>query len=163
MNTAEPALAPPAAAGTAARQHWMSVLARAPAERLLAASRRLAPLPAYRRLRGPETGMVMMRARTGGTGARFNLGEMSVTRCSVALEASAHGPVGHAYVAGTDARKAELAALFDALLQHPDYSERVQAELIAPAAATLEARGAQVARQAAATRVEFFTMVRGED
>lgn len=143
----------------------MAVLARAPLRHLLGAWERLAPQPAYRRLRGPETGMVMVRGRMGGTGARFNLGEMSVTRCSVALEAASarEAAVGHAYVAGTDGRRAEFAALFDALLQHRDYADRVRAGVIEPVAAELASRRAQVARRAAATRVEFFTMVRGED
>ncbi len=68
-------------------------------------------------LRGPEAGLVMVRGRTGGGGAPFNLGEMTTTRCTVRTDA---GFVGHAYVAGRDERLAEVAALADALLQDPE-------------------------------------------
>ncbi|MCW5770558.1 MAG: phosphonate C-P lyase system protein PhnG [Rhodospirillaceae bacterium] len=137
----------------------MAVLARVPEEQLVEAWCRIAEPPAYRRIRGPEAGMVMVRGRAGGTGGRFNLGEMTVTRCTVALE---DGPVGHAYVAGTNARRAELAALFDALMQHPRHAVRLRSELIDPAAAEIARSRALVAQRAAATRVEFFTLARGE-
>src|SRR5487761_2763482 len=100
----------------AARRHWMAVLARARAADLDAALADCAPLPDYTRLRGPEAGLVMVRGRIGGGGSAFNAGEMTVTRCSVRM---ADGMVGHAYVAGRDERRAELAALCDALLQVP--------------------------------------------
>src|SRR5450631_3209567 len=100
----------------ATRQHWMSVLARAPAEAIEAALIRVGPLPAWSRVRGPETGLVMVRGRAGGSGSPFNLGEMTVTRCTVRL---ASGIAGHAYVAGRDERRAELAAVADAVLQDP--------------------------------------------
>ncbi len=74
-------------------------------------------LPDYTVLRGPESGLVMVRGRAGGGGAPFNLGEMTVTRCTVRTES---GLVGHAYIAGRDERRAELAALADALMQDPD-------------------------------------------
>ncbi len=148
----------------AARQRWMGLLARAPIACLREAWERLEPQPAHRRLRGPETGMVMVRGRTGGTGERFNFGEMTVTRCSVVLNSgAADGLIGHAYVAGADAAHAELAAVFDALLQLPAYAADLEATLITPIEADLAARRARMARRAAATRVEFFTMVRGED
>ena len=64
---------------------------------------------------------------------------------------------------GEDARHAELAALFDALWQTKDYAERLDRELLP----VLEAeRAARVRADAAAvepTRVDFFTLVRGED
>ncbi len=92
----------------------MGVLARAARDELEAAWETLEPRPAYDRLRPPETGMVMTRGRAGGTGRRFNLGEMTVTRCALRLDS---GEMGIAYVAGRDRRHAELAALFDALMQ----------------------------------------------
>lgn len=146
-------------AGTAAdpqRQRWMAVLARADAAAIAARLETLAPPPPHRRLRGPETGLVMVRGRQGGDGAPFNLGEMTVTRCTVQLES---GAVGHAYVAGRDARKAELAALLDALLQDPARREALLATVIEPLAAAQAAAAAREARRAAATRVEFLTMV----
>jgi alpha-D-ribose 1-methylphosphonate 5-triphosphate synthase subunit PhnG len=138
-----------------ARRHWMSVLARAAADELdkcLAAS---GGAPAYRRLRGPESGLLMVRGRAGGGGAKFNLGEMTVTRCTVRTEA---GQVGHAYVAGRDARQAELAAVFDALLQDPARRDALRAGVIAELAAVQAAARADVAQKAAATKVQFFAM-----
>src|SRR5919109_46754 len=114
--------------------------------------------PALTLLRQPETGLVMARGRAGGTGQRFNLGEITVTRCAVQ---SADGHVGHGYVAGRDKRKAELVASFDALLQAPARRAALLSQVIEPLAAAQAAARATTARKAAATRVEFFTLVRG--
>lgn len=119
-----------------------------------------ADAPEVEYLRPAETGMVMTRGRAGGTGDRFNLGEMTVTRCSVRL---VDGIVGHAYVSGRNKRHAELAAILDALLQREDSGGHVRRTVIEPLAARQAARRAEQARKAAATRVEFFTLVRGED
>src|SRR3984957_19570049 len=110
-----------------ARQHWMSVLARAPASAIESMLTRDGPLPAWTRVRGPETGLVMVRGRAGGSGSPFNLGEMTVTRCTVRLES---GVAGHAYIAGRDERRAELAAVADALLQAPDRGSGMRNSLI---------------------------------
>lgn len=145
---------------TAARQRWMSALARAPRERLETAWAALAAEQRFTHLRPPETGLVMTRGRAGGSGQRFNLGEITVTRAAVKL---ADGSVGHAYVAGRDKRQAELAAVFDALLQRPAHHDTIERELIAPLVAAHAAARREAARKAAATKVDFFTMVRGED
>ena len=144
----------------AARRAWMAVLARARPQALEAALAARPDLPAYRLLRGPETGLVMVRGRAGGTGGRFNLGEMTVTRCTVA---TATGYTGHAYVAGRDRRHAELAAVFDALLQDPGLAPALDREVVRPVAEELERRHAARAGKVAGTRVDFFTLVRGED
>lgn len=144
---------------TAARQRWMAVLARASVARLEAGLGAVASVPPYDLLRRPETGMVMVRGRTAGTGPRFNLGEMTVTRCVVRL---ADGTMGHGYVAGRDRRRAELAALFDALLQRPETHAHVVEAVIEPAAADRAAAERTGREKAAATKVRFFTMVRGE-
>jgi alpha-D-ribose 1-methylphosphonate 5-triphosphate synthase subunit PhnG len=144
-----------APAPIAARRRWMGVLARADAAEIARHLACLPPPPAHTRLRGPETGLVMVRGRAGGDGAPFNLGEMTVTRCAVRL---ADGRVGHAYVAGRDARQAELAALVDALLLDVEARPAIEAAVIAPLAAAQDERRAAEARRAAATRVQFFTM-----
>lgn len=143
----------------AARQRWLAVLARTPRERLETALADLAPAPRYRALKPAEAGLVMVRGRAGGTGARFNLGEMTVTRAAVALE---EGPVGIGYVPGRDRRRAELVAVFDALLQLSDRRAQLLATVVEPQAAEIEATRAARAAKVAATRVSFFTMVRGE-
>ncbi|MDT6960913.1 phosphonate C-P lyase system protein PhnG [Cupriavidus sp. SZY C1] len=161
----------PADAANAARAAWLRVLALAQSDALDAACARLfaaAPAPGYRLLRKPESGMAMVRARAGGTGAQFNLGEMSVTRCAVVLDTpdtpdGQPATAGMAYVQGRGQRHAEQAALLDALLQRPDWHQRVQDAVIAPLAQAMANRAARQAATAAQTRVEFFTMARGDD
>lgn len=141
---------------TEARKRWMSILARSAPPRLAAL---MPDLPEHEMLRAPEIVAVMVRGRAGATGAPFNLGEMTVTRCSVRL---ACGTVGHAWVQGRDKDHARRAAAIDALMQTgaaADIAACVLTPLEGEAAATRAAR----ATRAAATKVEFFTMVRGED
>lgn len=139
-----------------ARKEWISTLAKAPPAEL---RRLIAELPAHDVLRPAEVGAVMVRGRAGGTGAPFNLGEMSVTRCSVRL---ADGTVGHAWVQGRDKDHARRAAVVDALMQ-TDAAQDIRHSVIAPLAEGARARRAARAEKAAGTKVDFFTMVRGED
>ncbi len=138
-----------------ARRRWMSVLARAGADSIDAQLAGCGTLPAHTVIRGPEAGLVMVRGRTGGGAAPFNLGEMTVTRCTVRL---ATGPIGHAYVAGRDVRQAERAALVDGLMQDPDWADIVAARVIAPLEQAQADARTQRAGKAAATRVQFFAM-----
>ncbi len=138
-----------------ARRRWMSILARSDADSIARCLHAAGKVPAYPRLRGPEPGLVMVRGRTGGSGAPFNLGEMTVTRCTVRTD---DGLVGHAYIAGRDERRAELAALADALLQDPARHAELLEALVEPLHATLETQRADIASKAAATRVQFFAM-----
>src|SRR5262245_12031208 len=117
---------------TEARRRWMSVLAQASADELEGRWREVPAPPRHRMLRRPETGLVMVRGRAGGTGARFNVGEATVTRCAVELEG---GAIGVAYVRGRDQRHAELAAVLDALLQDPSRRDDVERTVVAPLAA----------------------------
>ncbi len=141
-----------------ARQRWMSVLAKAEFAELDALWNDLPAKPTWTVVRTPEVGMVMVRGRAGGTGQRFNLGEVSVTRCAVQLD---HGAVGFGYVMGRNRRHAELAAAIDAMLQTPSRRDTLERAIIAPLALRLEQRRSERSRKAAATKVEFFTMVRG--
>ncbi|MCT8998836.1 phosphonate C-P lyase system protein PhnG [Chelativorans intermedius] len=143
----------------AERARWMAVLARATRHELEAAWQGLGARPPYAFLRQPEIGLVMVRGRAGGTGSPFNFGEMTVTRCTVRLE---DGRVGHCYAAGRDKRKAELAALFDALMQGGE-AARLQETVIAPIARRVAEQRRRVSRKAAATKVDFFTLVRGDN
>ncbi|SSW73370.1 Alpha-D-ribose 1-methylphosphonate 5-triphosphate synthase subunit PhnG [Achromobacter veterisilvae] len=147
-------------AASARRAAWMRVLALADPGALDGAFGALSGVPGHRTLRPAQTGMAMVRARSGGTGARFNLGEMTVTRCAVTM---GEGVVGVAYVQGRSLRHAEQAAVADALLQMPEWRETVQERLIAPLARLHAKKVERQARVAAQTKVEFFTMVRGED
>ena len=137
------------------RRRWMGILARAAAAEIAHLLEALPPPPVHRRLREPETGLVMVRGRAGGDGAAFNLGEMTATRCTVRL---ADGTIGHAHVAGRDGEQAELAALIDALMQDAGWHDALESAVIAPLATVQQAARDATARRAAATRVEFFTM-----
>ncbi|TKB13590.1 MAG: phosphonate C-P lyase system protein PhnG [Mesorhizobium sp.] len=111
-------------------------------------------------LRGPETGLVTVRGRIGGGGAPFNVGEATVTRATVRL---ASGQVGHSYALGRDKEKAKLTAIADALWQDPVHRAAVETKLVAPLRGALDAAREKRRVETAATKVDFFTMVRGED
>lgn len=138
----------------------MGVLARASTRDLTDAWDGVDDKPDYRWLRRPETGMVMVRGRTGGTGQPFNLGEITVVRCTLEV---AGGAVGHCYAHGRDAAHAEYAALFDALMQDGGRRADLERTVIGPLEQAQRDARRQRAREAGATRVDFFTMVRGED
>jgi alpha-D-ribose 1-methylphosphonate 5-triphosphate synthase subunit PhnG len=99
----------------------------------------------------------MVRGRVGGDGQRFNLGELPVTRAALRV---GDGPVGVGYVAGRDTSHAELAALADAMVQTDAWRDRLEDAVLAPLAAQLAERKKTDGRKAAATKVDFFTMVR---
>ena len=141
------------------RRDWMSALAKAPSSRLAELWRALDMVPEFTWLRAPEIGATMVRGRMGGTGAPFNLGEMTVTRCSLQLTS---GEVGHGYVQGRDKDKAQVTALVDAMMQG-EAAARVREGLLFPLQEEMTAENAERAAKAAATKVDFFTMVRGED
>jgi alpha-D-ribose 1-methylphosphonate 5-triphosphate synthase subunit PhnG len=138
------------------RQYWMSVLARADLSDLETYWQNLPHRPTFRHLRKPEIGMAMVRGRAGGTGSPFNLGEITLTRCVVELDGSAQG---FGYVTGRSRRHAELAALFDGLMQE-DSSKHGPALIQRLHQQWLE-RCEEVSRKAARTKVNFMTMVRG--
>ncbi|MEJ1978947.1 MAG: phosphonate C-P lyase system protein PhnG [Acetobacteraceae bacterium] len=147
MQSVSPARSP--------RQTWMAVLARADAATLRESLAKAPALPAYTVLRGPELGLVMAQGRAGGGGAAFNLGEMTVVRCTVR---TADGLTGHATVAGRSTEQAELAAVLDAALQNPERQADLLAAVVDPLAQAQAERRTANAERAAATRVQFFTM-----
>ena len=116
-------------------------------------------VPAHQSLREPENGLVMVRGRVGGDGAPFNLGEATVSRAAVRL---ATGEVGFGYTLGRDLDKARMIALCDAMVQSPELAEAVELNVLAPLRAMMDARRSRRSAEAAATRVDFYTMVRGE-
>ncbi|ONH30982.1 phosphonate C-P lyase system protein PhnG [Pseudofrankia asymbiotica] len=146
----------------AARQRWMRTLATASTAVLDATWRGWAPKPAVQAVRGPEAGLVMVRARIDGGGARFNLGEATVTRAAVRLhgEPLAADAVGTSYVLGTDLEHARLAAIFDGLLADPGQRERVLAEVIAPLEQAHAERDGIRDAEARSTLVDFFSVAR---
>lgn len=141
------------------RQAWMGLLAKAPEGQIAALLGEDAGAIAFDWLRPPEVGSVMIRVRVGGTGAPFNMGEMTVTRCALKLDS---GAVGHGYVQGRDKQAAQSAALVDALMQ-TEQAEDILTRVLQPLEDRQSAARATRARKAAATKVDFFTMARGED
>ncbi|KLN56038.1 phosphonate C-P lyase system protein PhnG [Variovorax paradoxus] len=144
------------------RAQWLAMLARAPVSLLEPALAAHAETPPQW-LRAPETGLVMVQGRAGGTGERFNLGEVTVTRCALRLGGVApqqSAAVGVAYVLGRSHRHAQLAAVADALLQDPAQQAALDAGLLVPVRAHLSALRAQRHARAQGSKVEFFTVAR---
>lgn len=141
------------------RRQWLAVLARATAREIAAIIGRLGGEPAHTILKAPESGAVMIEGRAGGTGRRFNLGEATMTRCFVRL---ADGTVGASFALGTDRVKARHAALIDALLQDRECGAPLYQREVVPLATRQQAARDLASRKAAATKVDFFTLVRGE-
>jgi alpha-D-ribose 1-methylphosphonate 5-triphosphate synthase subunit PhnG len=141
------------------RQALMRACAHATEAELESALAMLGELPAVEELRTPEMGLVMLRGRIGANGKPFNVGETIVTRAAVRLA----GRTGVSYLLGRCERRARLAAMLDALAQEVRYRASLQANLVVPVMARVAAEDARVRAQAAATKVDFFTLVRGED
>ncbi len=144
------------------RQSWMRTLAMASRPALERAWAHWAPQPAVELIRGPQAGLVMVRSRIDAGGARFNLGEATVTRATVRLHG---GPlsadaVGSAYVLGTDLEHARLAAIFDGLLADEGQHDRAMAEVVAPLQLAQTQRDAARRAEARTTQVDFFTVAR---
>ena len=144
--------------GFSSRQRSMAILARARRQDLEAVIQRVGGVPDVEVLKPAEAGTILIEGRAGGTGARFNVGEAAVTRCVIR---TAEGKLGVAYALGVDRRKSFLAAVLDGLLQDPAQHPRLLGEIDRLALEQESIRGTK-SRKAAATRVEFFTMVRGE-
>ena len=145
---------------TTDRRSALGLLARSPANLLAERLARVGELPDFTWLRKPETGMVMLRGRIGGDGARFNIGEATITRCTLR---TADGMVGVGTVRGRSARHAEMIALCDAMLQQPSHAAMVRTEVMDALAQAEQERHARDAANTAGSRVDFYTLVRGED
>lgn len=141
------------------RQIWMAVLARADVKAMSDFFDMHGGMPAYQIMKPAETGTVMLEARAGGTGRRFNAGEATLTRCVVKLGSQ----LGFSYALGRDKQKAVLAALLDAALQDKAQHDLIMRELIRPLQHQQQEIKNMASRKAGATKVEFFTLVRGDD
>ncbi len=145
---------------TSGRRRCAGLLAGSTLIELHSAWDALTDKPEAKPVRGPETGLVMVRGRIGGGGSPFNLGEATVTRATIAL---ASGTIGHAQALGTDKKKVRLAAIFDALWQEETTRDAVERTLLSPVEMRIATQDKARAEETAATRVDFFTMVRGDD
>jgi alpha-D-ribose 1-methylphosphonate 5-triphosphate synthase subunit PhnG len=143
-----------------ARRRAMALIARARLDELARPIAKGWPAHGARDLKPVESGLVMLRGRVGGDGQPFNLGEATVTRAVVELPT---GERGFAHILGRDGERARLAAIADALWQRQDARAAVEATILAPVGQRLAADEAKARAETAATRVDFFTLVRGED
>jgi alpha-D-ribose 1-methylphosphonate 5-triphosphate synthase subunit PhnG len=142
----------------ARRKAAMAVLAHSDAADIAGRLEAL-ELPAHENLREPENGLVMVRGRIGGDGAPFNLGEATVSRAAVRL---ASGEIGFGYALGRDREKARMIALCDAMIQSSGHADTVETKVLAPLRAAVTSERQRKAAETAATKVDFYTMVRGE-
>lgn len=159
-DTAELGVHAAEGAEQAARARRIAVLAQAETAALISRWKQLGLDPSFEMVRGPESGLVALRGRIGGGGAAFNFGEATATRATVRL---ANGNIGHALTLGRDTVKAKLAAVIDALALDEERAGRIESAVIAPLEAEDASRRKSRREQTEATRVDFFTMVRGED
>lgn len=141
-----------------ARRRWLAVLARASRAELEAGVAGLQPRPVAETVRQAEAGMVMLRGRVGGTGDTFNVGEATLVRCAVRVGAV----LGVGYALGRDKRKAELIALLDGALQDEAHTAQLMRDVVEPLQRSQQSSLDAQARAAAGSKVDFFTMVRGE-
>lgn len=144
------------------RRGWMAILSKADPSALESLWDSLGEKPGHHLVRPAERGAVMVRGRAGGDGAPFNMGEITITRCTARLE-DGPGPIGHGYVAGRNPRHAEIAAVLDAMLQTEAHGHHVRALVLEPLISAQDAARRSRAAKIAATKVDFFTLVRGED
>lgn len=142
------------------RTALMRICAYAEESELNAALEALAPLPPIEDIRHPQTGLVMLQGRIGGHGQAFNAGEATVTRAVVRVVG---GATGFSHVLGRSAGHARLAAIVDALGQDKTCRPVLEEKLVRPVSQRLASARRLAAEQAAATKVDFFTLVRGED
>ncbi len=138
----------------------MGVFSRATVHELSEPIGRHWPNLAVRDLKPAEMGLVMLRGRIGGDGRAFNLGEATMARAVIELP---DGRRGFGHVLGRDRERARLAAIADALWQGAADQGIVEREIVAPVSARLTHEKARQRAEAAATKVDFFTLVRGED
>lgn len=141
------------------RRSWLSVFAKAEEQHLEQSWNALSEKAEYVLTRQPEVGTVMVRGRVGGTGPAFNVGETTITRCSAQLSNGTHG---FGYVIGRKPRHAELIAVFDALMQDQSWRGRHGAALLEPLIEKQRNSAHAVRAKSEKTRVEFFTLSRGD-
>ena len=145
---------------TATRQRWMRVLTHSQPAALSARMNALSLAPGYDILRAPEIGLVQIQARMGGTGERFFAGDATLTRAAIRLHS---GTLGYGYVLGRDKAHAERCAVIDALLQEQPHFQTLMETLISPLEADRAARLAARQAEVNTSRVDFFTLVRGDN
>ena len=139
-----------------ARRDWLAILVRVPANEVIAASNEFDFSVVI--LKGPEVGLLMTNGRIHSTGRPFHLGEVSLTKCVLKDD---QGLLGYGHIIGRNKQQAKAIALFDLALQRINSAEPALIRLNAwkEEVAEIEAMESEAVEK---TRVDFFTMVRGE-
>lgn len=141
------------------RKAWLSLMATCDKERIFSLWQDSQIKVDFGLIRDAEVGAVMVKARQGSNGDAFHFSEMSLTRCSVRLES---GEIGHGYHQGRSKKAAKIVALCDALAQTKTYPE-IEKKIFNPLNEARRKRREMIRKRADATKVDFFTLVRGED
>lgn len=141
------------------RQYLLSVLAKSSLQDILHHWEPLGISPDFNYLKSPEFGMVMVRAPASGSGQLFNMGEMTVTRCVIQLPS---GVIGYGYTSGRDKEKSQLIAIIDACFQDEKFKMSIEENVLHSLATALREKENNEAAKVKSTKVDFFTMVRGE-
>lgn len=142
------------------RQRWISVLARADFDNLQKYWDAIGINSRFTTIRPAEIGLAQVQGRIGASGRKFNMGDVTISRAVIQLES---GEMGYSYVQGRNKQHAEIAAIIDALMQADIYNQQLESQLIEPLAA-IKLNQEQVRQQAvSSSKVDFFTLVRGED
>lgn len=142
------------------RSDWISILAQSQYAELIEHWKATELEPSYQVIRQPEIGLAQVRARMGSTGNPFNMGDVTITRAAIKLDT---GEMGYSYLRGRNKPHAELAAVIDGMLQSGVYRQALMQRIIEPLAALKFERDQQRAKEVATSKVDFFTLVRGED
>lgn len=142
------------------RQHWMAVLAQSDPCDLEQRFTALKQRTTHQVIRPAETGLVQIQARMGGTGSRFFAGDATLTRAVVRLPSST---LGYSYLLGRNQAHAERCAVLDALLQEPSHFQALMETLINPLEAERQARLDARQAEISPSKVNFFTLVRGDN
>ncbi|MFH2093346.1 MAG: phosphonate C-P lyase system protein PhnG [Pseudomonadota bacterium] len=141
------------------REDWIGLLGSADPADLESALEKLNHSIEFTHIVKPETGMLMVQAKADGSNSRFNLGEITVSKCILEINGQY---MGAGWTMGSNLRHAELAALFDGLFQDPLLQETLNQTLIPLLKDKQLAKDERRLKDAADTKVEFFTLKRGE-
>lgn len=143
-----------------ARLRWLGICVRVPGDEVRHYWEGF-ERPDIRVLKAPEVGLVMTQGRTHGTGSPFLFGEASMTRCVVG-DTEGLGLLGYGQILGRDKGLARAIADLDLLAQDVELGPQIDL-WIAAWADELQALDRAEAERVQATRVDFLTLVRGED
>lgn len=140
------------------RKDWLRIIAHANQEDMCAKWQALGLEVSAQWLREPEIGLLPMQARMGNTGSKFLFGDATITRAVVEVA----GKTGYAFILGRNKQAAKCAALIDALMQDSAHQAHISSAILVPLAQATKDTHAQQHAEVAQTKVDFFTMVRGE-